>query len=430
MAQLRQRLDPRTLAERPFGLISWDRSMLHALFLTAGLASAQSLTLAESFPVETTLDHPDFPDAQAIWLEMIHEAESSIDLSQFYVAPKDQGDPETSRLRPVMTALNDAAARGVTIRFIIDAKFAKTYPDTLDALAKHPTVEVRKLNLSHHTGGVQHAKYFLVDGTNAWLGSQNFDWRSLEHITELGLHFDHPDLVGDLQSVFDIDWALAGGAANITEAGASAFPQVDREGPASELLHKETAIQARLVASPRKMLPAEVDWDLPHLIQAVDSARHRVRVQVMSYTLVGYDKQYWDELDRALRRAAARNVEVQFIVADWSMSRSKQDYLKSLQVMPHLEVRVMSIPQFSEHFVNFGRVVHAKYMVVDSRWSWVGTSNWSRDYFHGSRNVGVVVEGKPFAAELDDWFLRMWNSEYAKTIDPSASYEAPKRTLK
>ena len=60
----------------------------------------------------------------------------------------------------------------------------------------------------------------------------------------------------------------------------------------------------------------------------------------------------------------------------------------------------------------------------------MGTSNWSRDYFHGSRNVGVVVEGKPFAAELDDWFLRMRNSEYAETIDPTAEYEAPKRTLK
>ena len=150
----------------------------------------------------------------------------------------------------------------------------------------------------------------------------------------------------------------------------------------------------------------------------------------MSYTLVGYDKKYWDELDRALRRAAARSVEVQFIVADWSMSSSKQDFLKSLQVMPHLEVRVMSIPQYSEHFVNFGRVVHAKYMVVDGQWSWIGTSNWSRDYFHGSRNVGLVVEGKAFAAQLDDWFGRMWSSEYAATVEPSTTYRAPRRTSK
>jgi len=404
--------------------------MFHALILATGLASAQSLTLAESVPVETTLDHPEIPDAQGIWLEMIHEADTRIDLSQFYVSPKDQADKQTGRLKPVMEALNAAATRGVQIRFIIDAKFAKTYPDTLNTLADHETVEVRKLDLSHHTGGVQHAKYFLVDSSQAWLGSQNFDWRSLEHITELGVRFDHPELVADLQSVFEVDWALAGGAANITAAGASASPQLDREGPPSALQHRAADITATLVASPRDMLPDGVDWDLPHIIQAIDSARHRVRVQVMSYALVGYDKEYWDELDRALRRAAARKVEVQFIVADWSMSRSKQDALKSLQVMPHLEVRVMSIPQFSEHFVNFGRVVHAKYMVVDSNWSWVGTSNWSRDYFHGSRNVGLVVQGKAFAADLDNWFERMWNSEYAQTIDPVATYSAPKRTQK
>ncbi len=404
--------------------------MFPALLLATGLASAQSITLAESFPVETTLDHPQVPDAQGIWLEMIHEADTRIDLSQFYVAPKGRGDKQTGRLKPVIDALDAAAARGVQVRFIIDAKFAKTYPDTLNALAEHESVEVRRLDLSHHTGGVQHAKYFLVDGEQAWLGSQNFDWRSLEHITELGVRFDHPALVTDLQSVFEVDWALSGGAANISSAGASATPQVQREGPPSDLKHRDADIQATLVASPRDMLPDGVDWDLPHIIQAIDSARHRVRVQIMSYALVGYDKEYWDELDRALRRAAARKVTVQFIVADWSMSRSKQDALKSLQVMPHLEVRVMSIPQFSEHFVDFGRVVHAKYMVVDSQWSWLGTSNWSRDYFYGSRNVGLVVSGKAFAAELDDWFERMWTSEYAQTVDPSVTYEAPKRTEK
>ena len=149
--------------------------MFPALLLATGLASAQSITLAESFPVETTLDHPQVPDAQGIWLEMIHEADTRIDLSQFYVAPKGRGDKQTGRLKPVIDALDAAAARGVQVRFIIDAKFAKTYPDTLNALAEHESVEVRRLDLSHHTGGVQHAKYFLVDGEQAWLGSQNFD---------------------------------------------------------------------------------------------------------------------------------------------------------------------------------------------------------------------------------------------------------------
>ena len=404
--------------------------MLPAFVIAAGLASAQSLQLAESFPIETTLDHPDIPDAQGVWLELIRSAETRIDLSQFYVSPKDRGDVKTGRLMPVLDALKAAAKRGVQVRFLIDAKFAKTYPDTLKKLEKLKTVEVRRLDLSTHTSGVQHAKYFVVDGKAAWLGSQNFDWRSLEHITELGVRFDHPELVGDLQWVFELDWKLAGDAANGAEAGAVA--EVSEEPGALEatVKHGDGEVAVSLVASPRDLLPEGVDWDLPHLIAAIDGAKTRVRAQVMSYALVGYDKKYWDELDRALRRAAARKVEVQFLVADWSLYKQKQEALKSLQVMSHLEVRVMSIPQYSEHFVDFGRVAHAKYLVVDGETSWVGTSNWSRDYFHGSRNVGLMVDGKPFAAELDSFFERMWNSEYAQTIDPSVQYEAPPRTQK
>ena len=392
-------------------------------------AWAAPLQLGESVPEKTTLDDPEVDDAQQIWLAMIASAQSHIDLSQFYVSPRE--GKQQGRLKPVLDALDDAAGRGVTIRFIIDAKFARTYPDTLTQLQKNDSVEVRQLDLQPHSGGVQHAKYFVVDGKVAWLGSQNFDWRSLQHITELGVRLEEPTLVGDLQKVFEIDWALAGGADNITAAGSTKTPDVAREGPATTLVYEEGEVEAILVASPRSMLPEGVDWDLPHIIAAIDGAKHRVHAQVMSYALIGYDKKYWDTLDTALRRAAARGVEVQFIVADWSMSKKKQDALKSLQVMSHLEVRVMSIPQIDgEDFVEFGRVVHAKYLVVDGKWSWVGTSNWSRDYFHGSRNVGVVVQGKSFGADLDQWFERMWNSEYAQTIDPSKSYTAPPRQKK
>jgi len=404
------------------------RILALALALTTP-AVAAPLQLGESVPESTSLDDPDVADAQEIWLAMIQGAESTIDLSQFYVSPKE--GKQKGRLQPVLDAIDAAAKRGVTVRFLIDAKFAKTYPDTLVQLEKNASVEVRRLDLKHHTGGVQHAKYFVVDGKVGWLGSQNFDWRSLQHITELGVRLEDPTVVGDLHKVFEVDWALAGGAANMTEAGASESPEVEREGPTTKLSYKDGDVEAILVASPKSMLPEGVDWDLPYIIAAIDSARHRVRAQVMTYALIGYDKKYWDALDTALRRAAARGVEVQFIVADWSLHKKKQEALKSLQVMSHVEVRVMSIPQIEgEEFVEFGRVAHAKYLVVDGTWAWVGTSNWSRDYFYGSRNVGVVVDGGTFGADLDVWFERMWNSEYAETIDPAKSYRAPARQEK
>lgn len=45
-------------------------------------------------------------------------------------------------------------------------------------------------------GGVQHAKYF---------GSQNFDWRAIEHIQELGLRVRVPEVVQALGALFEYD---------------------------------------------------------------------------------------------------------------------------------------------------------------------------------------------------------------------------------
>ena len=51
-----------------------------------------------------------------------------------------------------------------------------------------------------------HAKYFIIDKTEAYLGSQNFDYRALEHIFELGYHIRSPDLVQNIQQIYEWDW--------------------------------------------------------------------------------------------------------------------------------------------------------------------------------------------------------------------------------
>ena len=61
--------------------------------------------------------------------------------------------------------------------------------------------------------------------------------------------------------------------------------------------------------------------------------------------------------------------------------------------MRNIEVKLVTIPEWSGGFIPFARVIHAKYLVVDAEHSWLGTSNWSKDYFFKSRNVGIVVNG-------------------------------------
>ncbi len=396
------------------------RAAAAALLLAAGLAHAAPpaspapppvLELVESWPVETRLDHPDIRDAADVWLEMISGARRGLDLAEFYFS-----DEKGSRLEPIVAAIEAAGRRGVAVRILGDAKFAATYPELLDRLGAVPGITVRRYDFAALGGGVLHAKYFIVDGREAFLGSQNFDWRALAHIQELGVRTNVPSVVRGLRDVFETDWALAGGARRTTRVRSRAPAAPD--APAATDVH--------FVASPKGWLPEEASWDLPRLIAMIDGAKRTLRVQLLSYQ-VSRRGSTWDELDAALRRAAARGVTVELLLADWSKRPGSIEALKSLEVLPNVDVKLVTVPAWSGGFVPFARVVHAKYLVVDGERVWIGTSNWERDYFYGSRNVGLIVEQPAFGARLDRFFLDLWTSELAVPVDPCATYTPPRR---
>ena len=386
----------------------------------AAAASPAVLELVETSPIETTLDHPDLREAHVVWQEMIAGARTSLDFAHFY-ATSEPG----SRLEPIIRAVEAAAARGVRVRFLFDELFYHKEPATVDALASRPGVEVRRLDAGAHMGGVLHAKFFLVDGREAYLGSQNFDWRSLTHVQELGVRTTAPGVVAALGEVFADDWALAGGMGRP--------PHADRPasfGHREPVRFGEESVEVLPVLSPRGWIPeaSEDDdalWDLPRLVALIDGADRHVRVQVMSYGTVDREGRYFDTLETALRRAAARGVRVHLLVADWSKRKKTIVGLQSLQILPGITVKLVTIPRWSGGFVPYARVIHAKYLVVDGRSAWIGTSNWERDYFHQSRNVGLIVEGATFAARLERFFDDLWESPYATVVDPCAAYEPP-----
>jgi len=387
---------------------------MHALILAVlAIASAQEIELVESAPVETTLDHADLRNADVVWLEMIAGANASLDFAQFYVSNR-----AGSRLEGVVRAIEVSAARGVKVRFLAEEKFHKTYPETLDRLAQVEGIVVRRFDVAKSFGGVLHAKYFVVDGAEVFIGSQNFDWRSLEHIVELGLRVRAPETARAFQDVFNADWQIAAGE-KIDVAVAplrEKFALPEKVG--------ESTITPRF--SPLVGVPDDSWWDLPTLVEWIDGAKHSVRVEVLTYKTVGRDKQYWGELESALRRAAARGVRVQLLVADWSKRAGTIEGLQSLEPLQNLDVKMVTIPPHSGGHVPYARVIHAKYMTVDGARAWLGTSNWERDYFEQSRNASLFVEGAALAGRLERFFDELWGSPYAYAVDPSAKYEPPK----
>lgn len=134
----------------------------------------------------------------------------------------------------------------------------------------------------------------------------------------------------------------------------------------------------------------------------------------------------WDELDGVLRRAATRGVRVKLLLANWGKRKGTVEYLQELSTMPGFELRFMNIPEAATGFIPFARTVHAKYLVVDGTSFWVGTSNWERDYFYSSRNVGIVGSGSLLAKQLTDFFANGWNSSYSELIKAGVAYTPPR----
>jgi len=387
--------------------------------LASLVQSPARVELVESWPSGTTLDHADLRDASAVWIEVFDAAQSSIDLAHFY-ASEEPGAATGSKLGLILAALERAAARGVKVRGLFDAKFHTTYPETIDRLAKLQNVETRLLDLKPVTGGVLHAKYYVVDGRVTYLGSQNFDWRSFEHIQELGVLVDSAPVAAALLEVFDLDWSIAGGTkrTTATSEAADAFPLRVGEGVA--------AFTVTPVYSPAELAPDPRLWDLPRLVALIDDAKATVRLQLLTYRMTGRDGTYFEDLENALRRAGARGVKVQLLLADWCMRKGTIEGLQALEPLANVEVKLVTIPQSAAGFVPYARVIHSKYLVIDGRAAWIGTSNWEKDYFHASRNVGLVIEGGALPRRLDEYFLAGWNGAYAKPVDPCATYTAPK----
>ncbi len=381
----------------------------------ASISGEGTIDLVETAPIETSLDHADIPNADEVWLAMIGGAKRTIDIAQFYVA----NAPDT-RLASVIQAIESAAARKVVVRLLIDDKFYEKYPETADRLGRCESIAMRRIDVGATMGGVMHAKYFVVDGEEAYMGSQNFDWRSLTHIQELGVRIRHRGIAAAYESVFEMDWALAAGetAGTLGSLGAKAA-----FGESSVVVQGGSA-KVVAVASPTGWLPSGMKWDLPEIVAMIARAQRSVRIQLLTYKPSSRDGTPFLDLDRPLRQAANRGVAVELLLADWCKRAGTLEPLQALKrEVKNIEIRFVTIPPWSGGEIPFARVIHSKYMVVDGTRGWIGTSNWEGDYFTRSRNLGLVIDGAAFGGRLERLFGDLWDSEYAKGIDTNASVQ-------
>ncbi|OXB59487.1 hypothetical protein ASZ78_008312 [Callipepla squamata] len=150
--------------------------------------------------------------------------------------------------------------------------------------------------------------------------------------------------------------------------------------------------------------------DLFAIISVISAAHKFVYVSVMDYFPTSrfvHPERYWPAIDNALRRVAFNyRVQVRLLVSCWTHTDpSMLHYLRSLSALnnPHTHISV-SVPLLL----------------------YVGTSNWSEDYFTTTAGVGLIIKQsstnlqrrqQPVQEQLKSIFERDWNSKYSVNVE-------------
>ncbi|XP_049939960.1 5'-3' exonuclease PLD3-like [Schistocerca serialis cubense] len=406
-------------------------------------------TLVESIPEGLTYPpgSTPHPSTYQTWMTMIENAENSIEIASFYWTLRGSDiykHPSAWQGEDVFKALMEAGAnRSITLR--IAQNFPNPKQPNLDTedLIRHGAAEVRSVNFPRLVGGgVLHTKLWIVDRKHVYIGSANMDWRSLTQVKELGAAiYNCSCLAADFGKIFDIYWFLGLPESEIPGEWPDIFDTAYNIFHPMSVPFNGTEALTYVGSSPPSFCPDGRSTDLLTIQEVIRTAEKFIYISVMDYLpLIIYEPkvQLWQVIDDALREAAVnRRVEIRLLISEWNSTKPSMDYfLRSLAAISGsyrgvtVRVKHFKVSSTAEQAkIPFARVNHNKYMVTDNT-AYIGTSNWSGDYFTKTGGVGLVVRDNATEAsspeskssirgQLQAIFERDWSSRYSTPINLS-----------
>lgn len=334
-----------------------------------------------------------FVDGDEVYPEMldaIEDAERSITFSTYIFDNDEWG-------RRFVEAFRKASERGVEVRVLVDAAGLRySFPSVHHRLqsAGVPTARFLSSLFPPHLMSINlrnHRKIMVVDGRIGFTGGINI--RSA-HVLEpepespiQDIHFRlEGPVVAHLQEVFVDDWKFTTGE---QLRGDDWFPDVDATGE----------VYARGIPDGPDENLEKLPWTLHG---ALSCARDSVRI-VTPYFLPD------ETLIPALNTAALRGVDVDIILPE-KCNLPFVQWATFGQLRPMLErgCRVwLTPPPFD----------HSKVMVVDEKWSLIGSSNWDPRSLRLNFEFNVECYDPELAEELNEWAVEKRESAKRLTLD-------------
>lgn len=379
------------------------------------------------------------PSIYQSWLDLLGTAKSSVDIASFYWSLTNNDtktkSPTADKGEQLLQELLKLPQRGITLRIAVDPPNSPTRKNDLAALEK-AGADVRIVPMKNLTGGVLHTKFWVVDQQHLYIGSANMDWRSLTQVKELGATvYNCSCMVQDLQKLFEAYWSLGAPGATIPSPWPSNYSTTYNKETPLEVAMNGTDSDVYLSSAPPALCAEGRTQDLQSILSIIDDARHFIYISVMDYTPTmeySFPKRYWPDIDDHLRKAIyERHVQVRLLISCWHNTNPSMfpflrslDYLKDNKSHYKVAVKLFVVPVSAEQSkIPFARVNHNKYMVTD-KVAYIGTSNWSGDYFLHTAGSALVVNQTSSATgegtvqqQLRDVFERDWYSNYTRTLD-------------
>jgi len=131
-------------------------------------------------------------------LSAITNAETSLRITNAYFAP----DPQ------LLTALTDAAKRGVAVQLILPSK-TDSWLVFHAGRAYYEALLQAGVRIYERRDAILHSKTALIDDVWATIGSTNLDWRSFLHNQEVNAVVLGADFGGQLRAMFEHDLAAS-----------------------------------------------------------------------------------------------------------------------------------------------------------------------------------------------------------------------------
>lgn len=372
------------------------------------------------------------------WEQLIKLANSTLEIGSFYWTLRGVDFYNHSSAwegEKIFDLLMEAGTKRKLNITIAQSKASSVSPnlDTIE-FEKYQAASVRSVDFRRLLGGgVLHTKLWIADRKHFYVGSANNDWRSLTQVKELGLLIlNCPCLSDDIAKIFDVYWRLGEQDSKIPAKWPKELStSINQTNPIKITFTNVTeASNVYIASSPAPLSPTGRTNDIDAILNVILNADKFVYISVMDYvplTLFTKKKKFWPIIDDALRQVAIeKKVHVKLLISQWAHSRPEiVNFLKSLSDLTdtyhgvEIEVRRFIVPATpDQEKIPFGRVNHNKYMVTDKT-AYIGTSNWSGDYFIDTAGIGFVIEDsdltnqKSIRSQLESIFERDWYSPYA-----------------